>query len=294
MEIIQQIKLAFKNANAINRLIYINVGVFFLCHLIALLLKLFNLPYQSVYSFLALPAYLPSIFTQPWSIISYMFLHESIWHIFFNMFTLYWFGKLFLMFFSEKQMVGLYIIGGFFGAAFYILAYNIFPFFQLKLVGSTLMGASASIMAIIVASAMHSPNIEMRMMLIGNVKLKFIAIFFVLMSYFSIMSSNAGGEIAHLGGALAGYIFIVSLRGGKDFTKWINVVLDSIYNLFKPKKLKVKINKNQSRTKMTDAEFNMNKARNMQEIDRILDKIKTSGYESLSAEDKKRLFDQKK
>ena len=210
------------------------------------------------------------------------------------MFTLYWFGKLFLMFFSEKQMLGLYILGGFFGAAFYILAYNIFPFFQPNLVGSTLMGASASIMAIIVAAAMHSPNLEMRMMLIGNVKLKYIAIFFVLMSYFSIMSSNAGGEIAHLGGALAGYIFIVSLRNGRDFTKWINLVLDSIYNLFKPRKLKVKINKNQSKSKMSDAEFNMNKARNMQEIDRILDKIKTSGYESLTAEDKKRLFDQKK
>ncbi len=291
---IQRIKLAFRNGNAINRLIYINVGVFFLCHIIALLLKLFNLPYESVYSVVALPAYMQSIITQPWSIISYMFLHENIWHIFFNMFTLYWFGKLFLMFFSEKQMVGLYLIGGFLGAAFYVLSYNIFPYFQPRLVGSILMGASASIMAIIVATAMHSPNFEMRMLLIGNVKLKFIALFFVLMSYFSIMSSNAGGEIAHLGGALAGYIFIVSLRGGKDFTKWINWVLDSIYNLFKPRKLKVKTNKNQNRTKITDAEFNMNKARNMQEIDRILDKIKTSGYESLSVEDKKRLFDQKK
>lgn len=210
------------------------------------------------------------------------------------MFTLYWFGKLFLMFFSEKHMVGLYLLGGFFGAAFYILSYNIFPYFQPKLVGSILMGASASIMAIIVATAMHSPNLEMRMLFIGNVKLKFIAIFFVLMSYFSIMSSNAGGEIAHLGGALAGYIFIVSLRDGKDFTKWINLLLDGISNLFKPRKLKIKTNKNQKRTKMTDAEFNMSKARNMEEIDRILDKIKTSGYESLSAEEKKRLFDQKK
>ncbi len=294
MEIVQKIKLAFKNGSAINRLIYVNVGVFFLCHLVALLLKLFNQPYDLVYSFVALPAYLPSIITQPWSILSYMFLHENIWHIFFNMFTLYWFGKLFLMFFSEKQIVGLYLIGGFFGAAFYILSYNIFPYFQPKLEGSILMGASASIMAIIVAAAMHSPNLEMRMLLIGNVKLKFIALFFVLMSYFSIMSSNAGGEIAHLGGALAGYIFIVSLRDGKDFTKWINWILDSIYNLFKPRKLKVKINKNQKNPKMTDAEFNMNKARNMQEIDRILDRIKTSGYESLSAEEKKRLFDQKK
>ena len=294
MEIFQRIKLAFRNGNAINRLIYTNVGVFFLCHIIALLLKLFNQPYDSVYSFVALPAYFPSIITQPWSIISYMFLHENIWHIFFNMFTLYWFGKLFLMFFSEKHMVGLYLIGGFLGAAFYILSYNIFPYFQPKLVGSILMGASASIMAIIVATAMHSPNLEMRMLLVGNVKLKFIALFFVLMSYFSIMSSNAGGEIAHLGGALAGYIFIVSLRGGKDFTKWINLLLDGISNLFKPRKVKIKTNKNQKRTKMTDAEFNMSKARNMEEIDRILDRIKTSGYESLSAEDKKRLFDQKK
>jgi hypothetical protein len=223
-----------------------------------------------------------------------MFLHERLFHILFNMLALYWFGKLFLMYFTEKQMVSLYLIGGFAGALFYVVAYNVFPYFEPYVQLSLLMGASASVIAMIVAVAVQSPNMELRMLFIGNIKLKYIALFTVLTSFFGITSNNAGGEIAHLGGAFAGYIFIVSLRQGKDITKWLNKLLDALYNLFKPRKLKVVSSKKRGRSTMSDAEFNMNKARRMAEIDHILDKIKTSGYESLSADEKKKLFEQGK
>jgi len=177
---------------------------------------------------------------------------------------------------------------------FYVVAYNVFPYFEPYVQLSLLMGASASVIAMIVAVAVQSPNMELRMLLIGNVKLKYIAIFAVLTSFFGITSNNAGGEIAHLGGAFAGYIFIVSLRQGKDITKWLNRLLDVVYNLFKPRKLKVVSSKKSGRSTVSDAEFNMNKARRMAEIDHILDKIKTSGYESLSADEKRKLFEQGK
>jgi len=147
-------------------------------------------------------------------------------------------------------------------------------------------------MAIIVATAVQSPNMELQLLFLGNIKLKYIAIAAVLTSFFGITSNNGGGQLAHLGGALAGYIFIVSLRQGKDLTKGISKILDLINNLFRPGKLKVKTNSAYRKSSVTDAEFNVNKARKMAEIDRILDKIKTSGYESLSVEEKKRLFEQ--
>lgn len=294
MNIFDNIKLNFRNGNALTRIIYINSGIYFLLQAVLILFRLFNISAISIIDYLALPASLPELLLRPWSLLSYMFLHADFFHILFNMFALYWFGKLFLMFYSEKQLVGLYLIGGFIGALFYIGAFNLFPYFNSALPEAAVLGASGSIMAIIIATAIQSPNMEMRMLFIGNIKLKYIAAVAVLMSFFGITSNNAGGEIVHLGGALAGYIFIVSLRQGKDFTSGISKVLDSFVNLFKPRKLKVKPNKNRRNTKMNDAEFNMNKAKRMDEINRILDKIKTSGYDSLSTDEKKRLFEQGK
>jgi membrane associated rhomboid family serine protease len=243
-------------------------------------------------SYLAMPANLTELLHKAWTPLTYMFLHEGLFHFFFNMMTLFWFGKIFLLYFSEKQLVGLYIIGGLFGAFFYAAAFNLFPYFEPVLHQSILLGASASIMAIILASAVQAPNMELQLMLLGNVKLKYIAVFFVLTSFFGITSDNGGGQLAHLGGALAGYLFIVSLQQGRDLTSLINRILDSLFSLFGPRKLKVRPNPNRQRTTVSDADFNANKARNMQEIDKILDKIKSSGYESLSAAEKKRLFEQ--
>jgi membrane associated rhomboid family serine protease len=197
------------------------------------------------------------------------------------------------MYFTDKQLVSLYFLGGISAGITYILAYNLFPYFQdLKQI-SILMGASGSILAIILATAIQAPNLEMRLLLIGAVKLKYIAAAVVVMSFFGITSHNAGGDIAHLGGALFGYFFVVSLRNGRDITRFFNRVMDFFIDLFKPRRLKVKHTQSQKR-KMSDAEYNMHKASTMTEIDRILDKIKASGYGSLTDEEKRKLFEQSK
>jgi membrane associated rhomboid family serine protease len=292
MNFLENISLTFKQGNSAIKLIYINVSVFVLLKLAIILLLLFNISGSFILSFLAIPADLSQLLYRVWTPITYMFLHEGFMHIFFNMLTLFWFGKIFLMFYSEKQLVGLYLLGGLVAALFYVAAFNLFPYYSPIFHQSLLLGASGSIMAIIVATAFCSPNMEMQLLFIGGVKLKYIALVAILTSFFGITSSNGGGELAHLGGALAGYLFVVSLRQGKDLTRGLNYILDAINNIFRPRKLKVKRNKNRSKAPMTDAEFNVNKARTIAEIDKILDKIKTSGYESLSAEEKKRLFEQ--
>lgn len=292
MNFFDNLRLIFKQGNSNIKLIYINIAVFVVLKVILIIFLLFKIQGLSLISYLAIPADLSQLLSHAWTPITYMFLHEEFFHILFNMFALYWFGKIFLMFFSEKQLVGLYLFGGLIAAAVYVAAFNLFPYYSSILHQSLLLGASGSIMAIIVATAFQSPNMELQLMFFGGVKLKYIAIVYVLISFFGITSSNGGGELAHLGGALAGYLFVVSLRQGTDLTKGFNVVLDAIFDVFRPRKLKIKQNKNRSKSTMTDAEFNQNKARKMAEIDTILDKIKTSGYESLSAEDKKKLFEQ--
>ena len=291
MTLFENLKRIFKTGDSLIKLIFVNSAVFLVIKLIYILFLLFNNSGSFIASILAVPSDLSLLALRFWTPLTYMFFHEDVLHILFNMLALYWFGKMFLMFFSEKQLVGLYILGGLFGSFFYLLAFNIFPFYAPLVHGSFLLGASGSIMAIILAVAFQSPNMEMQMLFIGRVKLIYIAIFYVLISLFGITSNNGGGQLAHLGGALAGYLFVVSLRRGTDLTKGFNLILDTVSNLFKPRKLKVK-NTGYSGKKMTDAEYNANKAKKTAEIDRILDKIKTSGYESLSAEEKKRLFEQ--
>ncbi len=294
MKFIEIIKQKFSEGDALIRLIFINVAVFVVLQTVNILFLLFNHSLSWSSEFLAAPANFVYLIQKPWTVITYMFLHEGLFHILFNMFALYWFGKLFMMYFSQKHLVALYIIGGIMGYVFFAGAYNVFPYFQNAIDSSVILGASGSIMAIILAVATKSPDMEMRMLFIGNIKLKYIAIFTVLTSFFGITSNNAGGEIAHLGGALTGYIFIVSLRQGRDITAGLNKVISFIFDLFKPRKLKVKKNANYSGSKMSDAEYNQHKVNRMKEIDRILDKIKASGYESLSADEKKRLFENNK
>lgn len=292
MQFLDYFKQTFKQGNALTRLIYINIAVFVVVKLIIISFTLFNNANANFLSYLAVPAGLNQLLTRIWTPITYMFLHEGIMHILFNMLNLFWFGKLFLMYFSEKHLVGLYLLGGIFGAVFYIVAFNVFPFYAPLLYQSLLLGASGSIMAIIVATATKSPDMEMQLLLLGSIKLKYIALFIIGLSFFGITSDNGGGQLAHIGGALAGYLFVVSLRQGVDLTKAINWLLDKIVDIFKPHKLKIKPNKHRSNQRMSDGDFNANKAKNMVQIDKILDKIKTSGYESLSEEEKKKLFNQ--
>jgi membrane associated rhomboid family serine protease len=292
MNLWDNIKQTFRQGNFLVKLIYINIAVFVLLKLLMVGFRLFNVSGEFLTRYLAVPSDLTQLLYHAWTLLTYMFLHEGFFHLFFNMLCLYWFGKMFLLHFSEKQLLGLYLIGGFVAAAFYIIAYNLFPYYAPLLGTSLLLGASGSVMAVIVASAVKSPNSEMNLFLIGAVKLKYIAIVVVLISFFGITSDNGGGELAHLGGAFAGYLFALSLSKGRDITKGLNRFLDGIFTLFSPVKMKVSKKSKPRNSRMSDGDYNRNKVRNMAEIDRILDKIKASGYDSLTADEKRKLFDQ--
>jgi membrane associated rhomboid family serine protease len=288
MGIIDDLKRNFKESSVLIRLIYINTAVFIFINVFNLFVYLFTKStLDNVFNYyLAYPSNVIVFFHKPWTIITYMFIHADIWHILFNLLWLYWFGQIFLQYLSQKQLLGLYILGGIAGALLYSLAYNLFPAFNLERFGSTMVGASAAIMAIVIAIAAIAPNYTLNLLLLGPVKLKYIAIFTIIIDAISIQNSNAGGHISHLGGALMGYMFAVRYKKGKDITLGLSKFLDFIGAFFKPKpKMKV------SYKRPSDyKEYNKVKIDEQKEIDRILDKIAKGGYNSLSKEEKDFLF----
>ena len=292
---ISDLKNGFKRGNISLQFIYINVGVFVVTTLVSVILMLFNFSSAGWLQVLELPAYIPKFLVQPWSLFTYMFLHADPFHLLFNMLWLYWFGQLFLSIFSARHLRGLYILGGLCGGLLYMLAFNVFPYFQNHIYGSWLLGASASVLAVVVATAVREPEYRVNFMFVGAVRLKYVALFMVITDLLFMTSGNGGGHIAHLGGALAGWWFAVSLRKGHDVAKWINNVFDWVSGGFRFKiparKPKMKATRG---GKNADYDYNAQKKRQSEEIDRILDKLKKSGYSSLTTEEKKRLFDASK
>ena len=292
-DIFNDLKRTFRQGNIVVRLIYINTAVYILGILLMVVLGLFNISISNLLQYLYLPADLLQILRRPWTLFTYMFMHAGIWHLLGNMLWLYWFGQLFLYFFSAKHLRGLYLMGGFMGGFLYVIAYNIFPVFSEHLYSATLVGASASVLAIAVATAVREPNYRINLMLFGQVKLKYLAIFIVLFDMLYVGTSNAGGHIAHLGGALAGWWFVRGIGNGYDITHWINVCVDFIGGLFckrhKPRRPKMKVYT--SNEKKADYDYNAKRKAQSDEVDRILEKLKKSGYGSLSEEEKRKLFD---
>ena len=292
--IITDLKEKFRRGTICLQLIYINVAVFLLVTVCGVFLQLFNLSPGEWLVWLQLPASFSRFIIQPWTLLTYMFMHAGIMHILFNMLWLYWFGRLFLQFFSAKHLRGVYLLGGICGGLLYMVAYNVFPYFQYMIEGSFLLGASASVLAIVTATAYREHNYPIPLLFIGNIRLKYLALAVIGMDLLFLTSSNAGGHISHLGGALAGVWFAASLSKGTDITAWINRLLDSISGMFsrRPRKPKMKVHYGSNRKK--DYEYNARKKSQSDEIDRILDKLKKSGYESLTADEKRSLFDASK
>jgi membrane associated rhomboid family serine protease len=288
MSIADEIKRSFKSSNALFKVIYINLAVFLIVNIVYVFFYLFGVNRELVGldRWLAVPAYLPSLIVKPWTIITYMFFHEQFLHILFNLLTLYWFSTIFLSYFDEKKFLNLYLLGGIVGAVFYITAYNSFPVFRDSLHASEALGASASVLAILIAISTYVPNNSVYLILIGPVKLKYIAIFFIFLDILSIPIENPGGHIAHLGGAFIGWLFAVQFKGGRDITKWFGNLMDGIFSLFKPR-TKIKVS---YRKPADEIQYNSQKLEKQNEIDRILDKISKGGYESLSKEEKDILF----
>lgn len=289
MGMFDKLEARFRSGTALARLILLNVGVWMAVKLASFALTLFAIDGQGWLGYLEMPAAWDTLLRRPWTVLTYMFLHTDFFHLFFNMLCLYWFGQLFLGHFSQKQLVGVYVLGGLAGALAYFGAYSLFPYFADKISGSYLLGASASIMAIILAIAVAEPNYPIRLFLIGEIRMKYVAAITVLVSVFGITGGNAGGELAHLGGALMGFLYARMWRKGHDLAWPINKLLDLCANLLRrPKDRRRKADFR--RQPKTDAEYNQAKVRDEAEIDRILDKIKRSGYQSLTESERETLF----
>ncbi len=286
----REIRNAFSpTGKMIPRLIIINIIVFIVLRLSSLLIDLTQAGYSidTVIRALSLPSSVTQLLQRPWTIITYEFTHFDLWHILFNMLWLYWIGIILADFVGNKKILPVYLMGSWFGGALYILCYNIFPYFNNVVNDSYCLGASAGVMAIVVAAATLTPNYSI-VLFIWPVALKWLAAGMVAIDLISVNAGNPGGHIAHLGGALFGYIFIKQLQSGNDWSKWLNSFFDSVVGLFK-KRSNMRVSyskpKNEPRQKTKKDEVLV-----QQKIDSILDKISKSGYESLTKEEKEFLF----
>lgn len=288
---LDNIKRTFNKGDVLMKFIFINVAVFLAIHAVGVVATLFRLESLDPLPFLAVPSQLNMILIRFWTLLTYMFVHVGFMHILFNMLWLYWFGKIFLSYFNDRTLGSLYVIGGLAGALLYVLAFNTIPYYIYESGHGIMIGASASVMAIVMAAAFYRPDVTLNLFLFGRIKIIYIAIAVFVIDFFSLSNgNNPGGHVAHIGGAIAGYLFANQYKKGKDFTLPISRFLDKIANLFKKRKYKG-AHKVVYRKPESDYDYNYRKAQESKKIDAILDKLKQSGYDSLSSEEKRQLFD---
>lgn len=273
MSIINDIKQAFYKANIVEKIIYINVFLF----LITVLFQNF------VINWLALPAGFDDFISKPWTLISYAFIHQGLFHVLSNLLVLYYLGNLFLDFFTKKQLLNCYFSGAIFGG-FIFLAYY---YFINKTEAFPLAGASAAVTAIFIAVATRIPRYALQLRFIGSVELWVMAAIWVVLSILQIASPEKGSAIAHLSGAVFGFMYAKQLENGIDIGKWFESLVDFFANAFRTKKSGPLKTVYKSGKKSTSEEVSKTKQR---KINDILDKISKSGYESLSQEEKDFLF----
>jgi membrane associated rhomboid family serine protease len=288
MGIWDDIKKNFKEGNSLLKLIYINIAVFILITITAVISFLIKNDAVSITALdlVSVPSSLTALILRPWTLITYMFVHKDIWHILFNMLWLYWFGIIFIEYLDQRKLVAVYILGGLSGAIVYIASFNIFPAFAGVVSESVAIGASASVMAVVIAIAAYVPDYTVQLFLFGRIKIKYMALAIFIFTSIMDFSVNSGGKLAHIGGALFGYFYTLNLRQGMDLGKGVNKIIDFFATIFKPrKKLKVTHKK-----VVTEYEYNKMKVDHQAQINKILDKISKGGYESLTKEEKETLF----
>lgn len=288
MSLVDQIKQQFKTGSELTRIIYINLGVF----LAMVLIKIFgnlisgpsNLWQLNVEVWLALPSDPFTFLTRPWTLFTYMFLHVSFSHIFWNLILFYFLGTIFLEYLGGRRLVTAYLGGGVFGGILYFLMYNIFPVFAGN---GFLLGASAGIWAVVAAIAIYAPNVPVKLFFVLEIKLWQVVLFLFFSDLIAFSNfQNPGGMLAHFGGALFGYFLVSQLKRGKDWSDTVFAYLDAIGRLFQPKPKLKTVHKSKTRQ-------SSNRSASQSEQDRlneILDKIKVSGYDNLSKEEKAFLF----
>ncbi|WP_426060801.1 rhomboid family intramembrane serine protease [Hymenobacter sp. B1770] len=297
MSIVQDIRSAFsRRDNALMQLILLNVLVFAVLIVLRTILTVssasgYFLPVMRQFE---LSSALPVLLRHPWTLLTYAFTHKGFFHILFNLLNLYWFGQLLREYLGDRRLVSLYVLGTLAGAAIFLLSFNLIPAFQPG-VGTPMIGASAAVTAIIVAAATLLPDYTFSLILIGPVKIKWIAAVLVLISLAGVNGGNAGGEIAHLGGALVGFLFIKQLQAGRDLGRPVQAVGNFFTKLF-ARRPAMRVSSTRRAEPVTAAASSAGKKPAVagqplqDEIDNILDKISRSGYESLSKEEKQKLF----
>ncbi len=283
----------FASATMLMKIVVINIAVFLVLNIISIVMIFAGEESGRfiVEQWVAMPGNFGRLARHAWTPLSYMFSQIEPLHLIFNMLWLYWFGIVFQLMSTPKRMIGLYLLGGLGGAALYLLAVNTVPYFAGH--GGLLIGSSASVIAIVTATAIMAPDYRMNLLFLGAVSLKWIAIVTIGIDLLSVTGSNAGGHIAHLGGAAVGAIFALGLKRGHDITAPLNSLIDAIVNLFRrrpkvrPARFRASGAPSAPRPKAPSAASAADQA----ELDNILDKIKKSGYSSLTADERARLFD---
>lgn len=292
-DIIENLKLKYKTGNVLTKLIFINILVFVVLKILYVIFVLFNIRNFDLITFLSVPSNLTLLVNRLWTPITYMFVHEGLLHILFNMLWLYWFGKIFMQYFSGRTLGSLYVLGGLAGALLYVVAFNTIPYYVDMGIG-WMIGASAAVMAIVMGAAFYKPDLKLNLLFIGQIKIVYIAIFAFILDFLSLGSAtNPGGHVAHIGGALLGYYFASQYIKGKDITNWMSRLIDWFASLFKPHRKNARMKVFHSR-KESDWDYNYRKSSEQDEVDAILDKLKKSGYSGLTSEEKKKLFDASK
>ncbi len=287
------LKKLFLSNNVLSRLLLINLVVYIVVNIVSLFAALFGFSDASTLSplakILALPADLSSLASKPWTLFTYMFLHEDFFHLLFNLIMLYFGGTIFREYLSQEKLFWTYLLGGVFGGLFFIFAFNVFPIFTTISGSAVALGASASVLAIIIAISTYVPDFTVHLFLIGKLKLKYLAIAFIAIDVLSIQASNPGGHIAHLGGAMWGFIYAFSLKRGNDvYSLFYGIKIPKF--TWNKKDAKFSTSRPKSGRPLTDDEYNTKRAASQEEIDSILDKISKSGYGSLSKKEKEMLF----
>jgi membrane associated rhomboid family serine protease len=311
----EDIKREFSYGNMVTRLVIINVMVFIAINLTWVVFQIANgyasSPiYSEVLSFFALSSYWLDLLLHPWSLITSMFLHEGFFHILFNMLLLYWFGRIIGDLLGDHRILPLYLLSGLAGNVVYFITANLLNYTA----GSIAYGASGAVMGIVIATAVLAPDMEMRLLLFGNVKLKYIAAAFLLIDIIGIGGmNNTGGHYAHLGGAAFGWFFIRRLQQGDDLSAPVNKFISKIQNFFrglgeprngdKKRGPRVAYRNPNSSTATSRKKAprgskptgdNSATVSHEEKVDAILEKIKESGYENLTEEEKKFLFNASK
>lgn len=284
MSAIRDFKYKFKNFNAFEKIIVVNIIVF----IIGTLITVFGRTEDSL-SFLKLPADFLDFIIKPWTIITYGFVHYSFFHILFNLLFLYYISRILLNLFRPKMALNIYFLGIIVGGLSFLFVYNVIPS-KFLINASAVVGASAGIRALMIFLGVYMAETEVRIIMF-NVKLKYIAIALVVMDVLGLFTWNQGGNVAHLGGALLGYFYATKLKQGKDIGIGFERVMDKVVSWFQPKSnLKTVHRKPRKGGYAGKTKDEFNTFNNQKKIDLILDKISKSGYESLTAQEKEFLF----